>query len=396
MGQLDEILRIFAAVPEGGIIEWNKRVGLACVKEGLAVVLIQPGGKEPACTLNAAETKRADADALAAGRKRHECGFKHAITEARQFTHKRIKELLDNGCNLAIAPGVGSTAIIVVDVDTEAELAAFLADQAKEENLPAGHTMPLTVTSPGSWAKDRNGFVMDGGEHVWAHSGGGHFWFVTAQPLPEQGPGKYRAPSGWTAMFRDCYVLVPPSVRAEGAYRATGAAHSAPGWLLDRIAAAATARKETWRSGDLRGSEALDEWSAEHSGSEIAASHGYLPYSHDLCGCPTWTRPGDASHLKSITTCEVGCSRFDTSLGWGPVHIWSDAIEGFTGGETITPLQFLARLDFEGDTRAAMADQGIPTTPLPAEASEDPQDAALFEIMGAPDLPKAPGRPPRP
>ena len=294
MGHLDEILRIFAAVPEGKISEWNKRVALACVKEGLAVVLIKPGGKEPACTLNAAETKRADAEALAAGRRSHECGFKHAITEPRVFTHKRIKELLENGCNLAIAPGIGSTKIVIVDVDTADEVTAFLADQCKEESLPANWYAPPTVTSPGSWAKDRAGYVMDSeGGHVWAHSGGGHYWFVTDRDLPEQGPGKYRAPGGWTAMFRDCYVLIPPSVRAEGAYRATGEAVSAPEWLLDRIRSAATARKESWRSGDLRGSEALDEWSAAHPGSEIAASHGYLPYSHDLCGCPTWTRPGD-------------------------------------------------------------------------------------------------------
>jgi hypothetical protein len=396
MGHLDQLLTIFASVPEGGIKEWNTRVAKACVKAGLGVILLRPGSKEPACTLTTAQAKTADDAAHLQGLRHHECGFKHAIIDVKEFTHKKIKDLLDAGCNIGIVPGAGEAKVIVVDVDTAAEVDAFLTDWAKETTTGTKPTM--TVSSPGSWARDRNGFVMDDhGDHVWAHHGGGHYWLTTDQDLPADGLGKYRAPSGWTAMFRDCYVLIPPSIRGEGPYRAVGEAQPAPAWLLDRIRDAALTSKRSWLSGDLRDAPGLDEWSREHPGSEIAATHGYQPYSHDQCGCPTWTRPGDASHLKSITTCEVGCGRFDTSRGWGPVHIWSDAIDGFEGGETITPLQFLARLDYNGDTRAAMAGEEIAASPARSEDSADPFDADLWAIMGgAEHSPKVRGRSTRP
>lgn len=384
LAHLDQLTRIFAAVPDGSIDTWNTRMAKACVKAGLGIILLKPGSKEPACTLTTEQIKRADQQAITLGLKRHACGVKHVITEMRQLSHKRPKELLASGCNLGIVPGAGDLKVIIIDVDTGEELTAFTKDWAKHTS--DGTPPSLTITSPGSWARDCGGYVMTGhgehSEHVWAHHGGGHFWLTTDTDLPEEGSGKYRSPSGWTAMFRDCYVLIPPSVRAEGPYRCTGTAQDAPEWLLEAIASHATAPKRSWLSGDLGDVNALDAWCAEHSGSSVAASHGYVAYSHDICGCPTWTRPGDASHPKSITTCEVGCSRFDTSRGWGPVHIWSDAIEGFEGGETITPLQFLARMDFNGDVRAAMDAEEIPVSPSRAEDYEDPGNELLAEIMG--------------
>jgi hypothetical protein len=380
LAHLDQLTRIFAAVPDGSITIQNTHVAKACVKAGLGVILLKPGSKEPACTLTTAQAKQADVFAIKSGLRRHACGVKHVITELRELNHKRPKELLSAGCNLGIVPGAGETRVIIIDVDTEEEKAAFLRDWAK--HTTTGTPPSLTVTSPGSWARDRGGYVMNGDEHVWAHRGGGHFWLTTDQALPEEGSGKYRSPSGWTAMFRDCYVLIPPSVRSEGPYRCTGTTQAAPSWLLEAISAHATAPKRSWRSGDLGDAGPLDAWCEEHPGSSIAISHGYTAASHDMCGCPTWTRPGDASHPKSITTCEPGCSKFDTSRGWGPVHIWSDAIEGFAGGETITPLQFLARMDYGGDVRAAMDGEEIPVSAGSPEDYEDPGNELIAQMMG--------------
>jgi AAA domain/Bifunctional DNA primase/polymerase, N-terminal len=400
IGSMDWFGTIFGAVPDGGI-GYNAKVAKAMIRAGLAVVLIEPGGKRPVCTLAAREVAKADREAQDAARAagaanwervRHACGIYHAITQEPELTRKRIKELLASECNLAVAPGAGTTRIVIIDVDTANERTAFLADwYGATDRLDGLGAMPLTVASPGS-----KGLGPDGAE-VWAHRDGGHFWLelTEGQELPQATIGKYKDPHGWAAYWGTGYVLVPPSVRAEGAYRVTGQIHPCPDWVLQRLADASAPRPrgDGWTG---EGTDPIDAWSATTPWEELLVPDGYTPYGLDACGCPTWTRPGSPAHAKSATAHEDGCTRFDTSAGHGPLHLWSDnATVGAEGADaatlerTLTKLGYVTAARHGGDTSAAMLALGLERA-LPADLSvgeADTLDADLaLEVSG----PKAP------
>lgn len=388
IGELDEFMTLFGAVPDGGVKDWNKRVAAAMITAGLGVVLIKPGDKTPACILTAGQAKGADKlaqdEAKAAGspnweRVRHRCGVHHAITDAKVLNLTRPKELLAAGCNLAVAPGASTRRIIVVDVDTAGERDGFLLDWAAGSGVDAGRDYlrnePMTVTSPGSRALGPDGAT------VWAHKDGGHFWFLVpeGQTLPDGGTGKYRAPAGWVAYFGSGYVLVPPSVRAEGPYRVTGQIHQAPAWLLDQIHQAV--QVTPYKARELDGDDPIDVWSADTTWEDILIPEGFTRFDHDACGCPTWTRPGAPAHAKSATAHEPGCTQYDTSLGHGPLHLWSDELVNGSGQRTISKLTALSRFRFAGNVSAAMAEIGLAA--LPNQALElDSLDEELGHVPG--------------
>lgn len=376
IGNIDWFGQIVGAVPEGDI-SWNAKVAKALIREGLAVVIIDPDKKKATCTLNSREKKAADIEAQNQAKEkgspnwdkvRHDCGIKHAITEEKILTRTRVKALLSNGANLAVAPGAGSRRILIVDVDTEEEKRAFLDDwtaRAANNGMTAGgvpdHT-PLTVASPG---------VMDtsvNGEPVWVHKNGGHFWFDVPDDveLPES-PGKLtwctchgtRQPKSgcrraWAAYYGSGYVLVPPSVRPEGPYRLTGSVLEAPEWLTDLIRGARTDERPERADGALSvmdlPDDPIDRWSAEHSWHEILTEDGFTPHAHDNCGCPTFTRPGSPTHDKSVTGHEFGCTKYNTDNGHGPLRIWSDAM----GSGTMSKLSYIAKYRYDDDMGAAM------------------------------------------
>lgn len=382
IGDIDWFGQIVGAVPEGDI-SWNKQVAKALIRQGLAVVIIEPNGKKAACTLTSRDAAKANREAQAAAKEagspnwdkvRHDCGIKHALTDEKMLNRTRIKELLANGANLAVAPGMGSKRIIIVDVDTAEEKRAFLEDWLAAEvgsemlNGESG-VIPetLTVTSPGTMNTSVDG------EPVWVHKNGGHYWFDVPDDveLPER-PGKMTwcrchgiqqprdtCRHAWAAYFGSGYVLVPPSVRPEGAYRLTGSVQSAPEWLPALIRDSRTPDRSERPDGSLSAldlpDDPIDRWSAEHSWREILTEDGFRPHSHDACGCPTFTRPGDATHSKSVTGHELGCAKYDTSKGHGPLRIWSDAL----GTGTMSKLSYVARFRHDGDTGAAMRELGI-------------------------------------
>jgi hypothetical protein len=360
MGATDLFKDALGDLPEGDI-SMNALAAKALIRAGLAVVIIQPGGKKPACTLNAAAAKKADLEAQEAARAagnanwekvRHDCGRAHVLTLERELTHKRVKELLANGANLGVMAGeLGATRILVVDLDTREQAKAFL----KAWGAAVGEeiTEPMTVASPGVMR------LEDDGEEV-----GGHFWFTLPDhvTLPAY-PGKYVGEGDWVVYYSDAYALVPPSVRPEGPYRLTGSVQEAPAWLLERIQADITQRQERRAERAQRmaveGPKDIDEWAADTPWDLLLEAAGWnLTGAPDSCGCPTWTRPGSPAHLKSATAHESGCPVYDTSLGHGPLHVWSDAVE-ISGSKTASKLTFLAWSQHNGDIKAAMASIGI-------------------------------------
>lgn len=365
MGATDLFKDALGDLPEGDISH-NAIAAKALIRAGLAVVIIQPGGKKPACTLAAAASKKADLEAQEAsraagnanwGKVRHDCGRAHVLTEERQLTHKRVKELLANGANLGVMAGdLGRTRILVVDLDTREQAKAFL--KAWGAAVGKEITEPMTVASPGVMR------LEDGGEEVWDHKDGGHFWMTIPDgvDLPRY-PGKYVGEGDWVCYYADAYALVPPSVRPEGPYRLTGAVLEAPAWLLERIQADITARQERRAERAQRmatdGPKDIDEWARETPWDILLEAAGWtLTGAPDSCGCPTWTRPGSPAHLKSATAHETGCPVYDTSLGHGPLHVWSDAVE-INGSKTASKLTFLASAQHHGDIKAAMRSIGI-------------------------------------
>lgn len=364
MGAPDLFKDALGDLPEGDI-SMNAIAAKALIRAGLAVVIIKPGDKRPACTLTAAQAKKADLEAQEAARAtgnanwekvRHDCGRAHVITTERELTHKRVKELLANGANLAVMVGAGTTRVLVVDLDTREQARAFL----KAWSAAAGEevTEPMTTASPGVMR------LETGGEEVWDHKDGGHFWFTVPEDwdLPAY-PGKFVGEGDWVAYYSDAYALVPPSVRPEGPYRLTGSVLEAPAWLLEAIQADITERQERRAERAARmaveGPKDIDDWAAGTPWDILLEAAGWtLTGAPDSCGCPTWTRPGSPAHLKSATAHESGCPVYDTSLGHGPLHVWSDAVE-INGSKTASKLTFLAWSQHGGDIKAAMRSVGI-------------------------------------
>lgn len=399
MGMEDLFKGALGDFAEGDVKGQNALAARAMIRAGLAVLLIEPGGKKPVCTLTAAQAAKADDAAQKIAREggtvnwtaiRHQCGVYHAITEIKDLNKPRVKEWLAAGCNLAVVPGMSTTRVIVADLDTKEERRGFLEDWGRavygDAQPDSWLDTPMTVSSPGVMSTD-----LDGAE-VWAHKFGGHMWFTLpedAEDLP-QSPGKYRGATGWTIYYGSGYVLVPPSVRAEGPYRLTGATLEAPGWLLDAIRAGGTtesaeALRERIRSGDT--DEGIDSWSANTPWADLLGAYGWTPTGQlDSCGCGTWTRPGSPAHAKSATAHEVGCPNYSTESGHAPIHAWSDAIR-WNGKQTVTKLTFLAAEGFGGSMTAAMAYIGVAPNTAPRDWTEldfmdDPAEGDSLDFEG--------------
>ncbi|MCX5119234.1 AAA family ATPase [Micromonospora sp. NBC_00362] len=340
------------------------------VRQGFAIVPIAPGQKVPICTLTARQAKAADREAKDAAReagergwerKQHECGIAHALTDPAIATRVISRMVKERG-PINIGVEVGRSRMVMVDADTAEQVAGFLADWSEQSGHDLTGRRP-TVTTPGKV------MVAADGEQRWVHKDGGHFWFTIPEgidlaALP--GQGTLRADSGWVAVWRDHQALVPPSVRAEGAYAITGQVEPAPEWLLDRIQlhAHSYAERKARQAERIRHEgDPIDLWSATTPWSDLLDPDGWtdtgLP---DRCGCPIWTRPGDSSHYKSATAHELGCTHFDTDSGHGPLHLWTDNPPEFLadavatyGRRTITKLQYIAWRDHEGHQGAAMS-----------------------------------------
>jgi hypothetical protein len=399
-----EFTTVFGAVPAGADEDDLALLATAAVRAGFAIVVDRPDTKIPLCTLSSAAANKADREArdqaAAAGRPhpervRHACGINHALTEPEKVAATVRRLIKTHGrVNLGVAPG--PSRMIVVDVDTEQELAAFWADvliDAASSGEPRAAGC-LTVQSPGQ--RGQNGEM--------AHSGGGHVWLTVPEgvELPH-GQGKLKVTNdvgSYMIMWDGCQVLVPPSIRPEGVYRLVGPVQEAPAWLLDKIATETTARNERAAAAVDRavdGDDPIERWSAETSWAGILTPDDWTDTGVvDGCSCPIWTAPGDHASPKSATAHEVGCDRYDTGTGWGPLHIWTDNPPPFLAGagKTVTKLQYVAWRDHEGRMGAAMSALGLgddgelvaaaldswlptaPVSPAPAGAVEVVEDAS--------------------
>lgn len=380
MGAPDILKDALGDFPEGDISS-NALAAKALVRAGLAVVIIQPMSKKPACTYTTLQAKKADQEAQAqaqvAGNRywakvRHDCGKTgHLITDVKDLNKARIKELLDNQANLAVMAGAGAGTIrvIVVDLDTAEQRRAFTASWERETGETFEH--PMTVASPGVMSTGVDG------EEIWIHKDGGHFWLRIPDDveIPE-GIGVYEGEGGWKVYVSGAYALVPPSVRPEGPYLLTGSVLEAPAWLLNRLNAQAAEqrdRREKARERMAGGPGDIDDWAAVTPWEELLTAVGWRDaQAHDSCGCPIWTRPGNPAHIKSATAHEQGCPVYDTSLGYGPIHAWSDEVR-WGGSQTANKLTFLAHTQHGGSMSAAMRSIGVePTWDLPEPTRFDP------------------------
>jgi hypothetical protein len=339
----------------------------AAVRAGFAIVPCLPGTKQPMCTLPERDKKRADEEAKAAARAagrprwhsaRHACGVKHAITDEKD-SDRIIRRLVRNYGTVNLGVELSASRVIVVDVDTDAENDAFATSwtAATGSPLPFG----MTVRSPG---------VYDAGTGEWKHKNGGHYWFSLPEgfDLPVD-DGAMKDESGWIAMWAARQVLVPPSVRPEGAYLLVGDVHPAPRWLLQRIVDYIAGRQqraadqEARRTTRVEGQEPhIDAWAAETPWDVLLEPDGWfntgLP---DSCGCEIWTAPGVHASPKSATAHDVGCAAYDDSPGHAPLHVWTDNPPDFllTGGKTFTKIQYVALRDHGGDIQLACRAEGI-------------------------------------
>lgn len=397
----------FGIVPAGDE-ESLARVARQAVRNGFALVVTEPGGKKPLCTLTARQAKAEDRvvqdAARAAGdanwtRRRHDCGIAHAITDDTAAT-RIVGRLVRERGRVNFGVEVGRSRMLVVDVDTAGQREAFLTEWGRETGTDMTDRMP-TVLSPGKVK------VTDQGEEKWVHKDGGHFWFSLpdgAELAELPGNGVLVGEGGWTATWRDHQVIVPPSIRAEGPYQLVGQVEPAPQWLLDRIALMAHSyaeRKRQQKAKARYADDPIDGWAATTPWAELLAPDGWtdtgLP---DTCDCTIWTRPGDASHAKSATAHELGCTKYDMTGGHGPLYLWTDnppeylaAAVRATGKRAVTKLQYVAHRDHAGDMGAAMralelgalggaADFGDLWETGPAAPASEPQAAQDDEGQG--------------
>lgn len=348
----------------------------ALAEVGLAVLFVQPGTKIPADYRSAPAKKKAAAE----GDDR--AGLYLATTDktalARYVTAAR-KSDPEAALNLAIHPG--RSRLVVIDADTEEEVAAWRGWW--EENGGPDLLVPPTVQTPGAQDKDGN----------WKHRNGGH-WYLTlpeGYDLPEDAPAKITVKHGggqFTAYAGDCYVLIPPSTRPEGRYEVVGTDYPAPQALLDRLVAteraakkekAQTPRREetevertAWDASQEEavaaarqeaGLVSLEDWLEETPWADILQD--WTPASLDKCGCQTWTAPGVHDSPKSAVTHECG-----DHIDGGRLHVWTDNPSTGTalddevqaGRRDFSKLQAGAFLYFDGDVTAAMDAAGIDRT----------------------------------
>jgi len=259
------------------------------------------------------------------------------------------------GCAVNLAVAVGPSRIVVVDADTAAQVAAFTRSDPDADRTP-------TVSTPGQRHPDT-------GE--WVHSGGGHWWYLVPEgvDIPENthaltlGDGDDEA--RYSALCGARYVLIPPSARPEGQYKATGAAAVLSDALAAEIIEHARRRAErAQRSRDriIDADDPIAVWGNGITWDEILADTGWVNTgeSYSDCGCDIWTAPGLHATERSAVAHEPGCPAFDSPDP--PLYCFTDhdrepfeTVIAATGRQTVTRLEAYAAIHHENNIGAAMA-----------------------------------------
>lgn len=370
LGGTSPLSAVLGSAPTGDAIETSRYRNYAksLASHGLHILLIAPGSKIPV-DMRSSVQKRTDD--TAAQKEAHEAGRPDWVkVKAKCGVHlgtddpKLLTRYIDNyrktygdetPVNMAVA--VGPSRLIIVDCDTEEQVAAFLSDAG----IPADTPLPPTVRSPGQRDAEGN----------WAHYGGGHYWFTLPEgtELPS-GSGSVTAPGGYAILWDGRYVLIPPSIRPEGAYGLAGQDYPAPDWIIERIRKHAEGRTDRRQEfggelGEL--SENIDAWSQMVSWEDILEPAGWTMAARpDGCGCQVWTAPGAHASPKSATAHDTGCTFGRYSDVNAPLHIWTDnpgaELEEWIrehGSKTVTKLQLTAVLSYGGNVGTACAELGV-------------------------------------
>lgn len=360
LGGVTPITTILGAAPPANAETARlKSFARACCQAGLHLLLIEPGGKRPVDMRSPVQRRNDDGNAQDIARLAGRADWDRVKSKGGVFLATNDETLIcryidryrkTHGDDVAVNFGVavGPSRLLVVDCDTAEQVSAFLSDADIEVPLPP------TVRSPGQIDSDGN----------WAHRDGGHFYFTYEGSLPDYS-GSLTATGGYVILWADRYVLIPPSVRPEGAYTLSGQDFPAPAWLLDKVTAAADLRMA--RTLESRGSDelttAVDEWASTIYWSDVLAPAGWvLTARPDNCGCEVWTAPGDHASPKSATAHDMGCTLGRYTEQNAPLHIWTDnpgpELEAWMaahgGSKTLSRLQTVAALEYGGDVGTAM------------------------------------------
>lgn len=382
---------------------------------GLAVLLVWPGSKVPADmrtpAQKRADDKAAQEHARAAGRRdwqavKSPAGLALATTDVdtlERYLARYVKTLArryPDGVPVNLAVEVGGSGIVVIDCDTPAQMLRWYEEACIDaeyivETDPRLRVSP-TVCSPGHVGTD--GDPDD--PATWAHSSGGHFWFTVPDDveLPTgptvSGAMTWGGEDGFAVLWDRRYVLIPPSVRDEGAYAAAGKVYDLPQWMADAITDAAAARAQRTRGrapqradGDM--ATRIDAWAETVTWAEILEPLGWVPAPRaDGCGCEVWTAPGEHASPKSATAHDSGCTAGRYTETNAPLHIWTDhdrapfdAWLAERGTATISKLQAVAVAYYDNDMGAAMDDLGIETTDPGARGLDD-EDVDFLNSYG--------------
>lgn len=359
-----QLSAVLADVPKADDHNGVREYLHALAQLGCAPLLIYPGSKQPADMRSpqrrSADDKAAQQEARNAGKRnwqrvKSDAGVHLATSDVATLDDylDRYVETFGDAVQINVALSLGCSRLVVVDCDSVQQRAAFLADARADVRIAP------TVSTPGH--------VGDGDANdpdSWAHSDGGHFWFVVPDDveLPQR-PESMSIGDGddaYSVMWgRGKYALIPPSVRDEGTYTVSGDVHALPDWLHSRIVAHGQSHAErAQRSREhIDNDSAVARWGATISWADILGRTEWTPNGKaDSCGCETWAAPGPHASAKSATAHEPGCAQWVDSPD-PPMHIWTDHdIEPFDalGCATVTRLQAVALIDFDNDMGAAM------------------------------------------
>lgn len=348
-----------------------KSFARACCQAGLHLLLIEPYTKIPVDVRSPQQRRRDDGEAQEEARQAGRADWDRVKSKGgvylatndetvicRYITayRKKYEGDYDEDCPVNFAIAVGPSKLVVVDCDTRDQVEAFLRDSAEAAGVTPNLDIPPTVRSPGQ---------LDEATGEWAHSEGGHFYFTVDAPLPDYS-GSMTMPGGYAVLWANRYVLIPPSIRLEGAYQLVGQDHpadSAIPWLMTRIGVSVTARltaRNTPQNAEL--TSAVDEWAAGVEWGDLLAPAGWsLTARRDNCGCDIWTAPGDHASPKSATAHDTGCTLGRYTVQNAPLHIWTDnpgpELEAWMSahaGKTLSRLQVAAALEYGGNIGDAM------------------------------------------
>lgn len=337
------------------------------IRAGLSPIIMKPGSKHPICILSTAAAKKADLEAQAAflaehperqaNSVTHPCGLKHVLDDPAKVGAIVKRAQGTYGPDLNVGIHLGRSRMLVVDVDTTEEREAFAQWFIRHTSLDLP---PITVESPGAYDLDAQ---------RWIHYGGGHWYFSVPDDFPFPEGKVLKGEGGWAAMWGESYVLVPPSVRAEGPYRLTGTTTPAPKPLLHGIHNAPAPETSSFSMPADHAQNPIEAWSAFTDWDLILTRDGWsMSGTNTDCGCPNYRAPGGHASPKSATAHQVGCRLFDTSTGWAPLKIWTDhPPQGLPAEGAVTKFDYLTRRFFGGDPDATKRGIGVPdTTPIPA------------------------------